>query len=137
MNKSDRQRIENLRNRLDDLRAEVEQIGEELRDMARFIASVSPDIPWHVTAFHQDYRMTDPDDTPAHTLVRAVELGKSAGLNFVYAGNLPGSVAGLENTVCPGCGELLIERRGFRVKQMRIQNGCCPKCARVIPGVFA
>jgi pyruvate formate lyase activating enzyme len=57
-------------------------------------------------------------------------------LNFVYAGNLPGMVGGFENTICPGCGELLIERRGFRVRRMRVQNGACPKCSRVIPGVW-
>jgi pyruvate formate lyase activating enzyme len=109
---------------------------EELRDIAAFLHGISPDIPWHVTAFHQDYKMTDPDNTPVETLLRAVEIGKSAGLNFVYAGNLPGMVGGFENTICPGCGELLIERQGFRVRRMRLQNGACPKCSRVIPGVW-
>src|SRR3954463_1497181 len=83
--------------------------SEELQRAAEFLASVSPDIPWHVTAFHQDYRMTDPDDTPASTLLRAAEIGKRAGLRFVYAGNLPGQVEGLENTYCPTCNELLVE----------------------------
>src|SRR5215471_2411193 len=86
---------------------------QELKDIAQFLSRISPDIPWHVTAFHQDYRMTDPDNTPVATLLRAVEIGKTAGLNFVYAGNVPGVVGGLENTYCPGCGDLLIERRGF------------------------
>ena len=67
--------------------------------MARF-CRISPDIPWHVTAFHQDYKMTDPDNTPAEALLRAVEIGKSAGLNFVYAGNLP-VVGNWENTFAP------------------------------------
>src|SRR4249920_1847867 len=89
---------------------------EELRDIAQFLAGVSKDIPWHVTAFHQDYKMTGPDNTSAATLLSAVEIGKAAGLNFVYAGNLPGHVANTENTYCPSCGELLIERRGFRVR---------------------
>src|SRR5205814_5586825 len=62
---------------------------EELRQAARFLASVSPDIPWHVTAFHQDYKMTEPDATPAETLMRAAEIGTAEGLRFVYAGNLP------------------------------------------------
>lgn len=109
----------------------------ELRDIARFLVGISPDIPWHVTAFHQDYRMPDPDNTPASTLIRAVEIGKFAGLNFVYAGNIPGYVENLENTYCPGCGDLIIERQGFRVRQMRIRNGACPACARTIPGVWA
>src|SRR5436309_9345051 len=63
---------------------------EELRDIAQFLVGISPDIPWHITAFHQDYKMTDPDNTPVRTLLRAAEIGKTAGLNFIYAGNLPG-----------------------------------------------
>ena len=78
--------------------------NEELRDIAEFLAKVSPDIPWHITAFHQDYKMTDPDNTPAGTLFRAAEIGKTAGLNFIYAGNLPGRVRNWENTYCPACG---------------------------------
>ena len=110
--------------------------NEELRDMAQFLAKISPDIPWHITAFHQDYKMTDPDDTPAATLLRAAEIGKSEGLNFIYAGNLPSRVGNWENTYCPGCGDLLIERSGYRVRSMRIKGGACPKCSRQIPGVW-
>src|SRR5262245_27954999 len=110
--------------------------NEELGEMAQFLAKISPDIPWHVTAFHQDYRMTDPDNTPVTTLVRAVEIGRAAGLNFVYAGNLPGSVGNSENTYCPGCGDLLIERLGYRIRQMRVMDGLCPKCSRAVPGVW-
>jgi pyruvate formate lyase activating enzyme len=109
---------------------------EELRDIAQFLAKISPDIPWHVTAFHQDYKMTDPDDTPVRTLLRAAETGRSEGLNFVYAGNLPGFVGAWENTNCPGCGEVLIERQGYRIRRMRIKDGACPKCSRIIPGVW-
>jgi pyruvate formate lyase activating enzyme len=108
----------------------------ELRDIAQFLTKVSPDIPWHVTAFHKDYKMTDPDNTPVTTLLRAVEIGKSEGLNFVYAGNLPGLVGTAENTYCPGCGELLIERYGYRIRKMALKNGCCPKCSRPVPGVW-
>jgi pyruvate formate lyase activating enzyme len=108
---------------------------DELRRMAQFLASLSPDIPWHVTAFHQDYKMTDPENTPAATLVRAAEIGKAEGLRYVYAGNLPGRLGHWENTCCPGCGELLVERVGFRVLQNRLAaGGLCPGCARVIPG---
>ena len=110
---------------------------EELREIAQFLVKISPDIPWHVTAFHQDYKMTDPGDTPAATLLRAVEIGKKEGLNFVYAGNLPSRVVNWENTYCPGCNELLIERSGFHVRSMRITDGACPKCARRIPGVWS
>lgn len=109
---------------------------EELGDIAGFLASVSPDIPWHVTAFHQDYKMTTPDDTPVETLLRAAEIGRRAGLHYVYAGNIPGAVDRHENTYCPSCSELLIERSGFRVRKNRLNNGACPKCAAPIPGVW-
>ncbi|MBP1691549.1 MAG: pflA [Bacteroidetes bacterium] len=109
---------------------------EELRDIAGFLTSVSPDIPWHVTAFHQDYRMVDPPRTTAAGLSRAAEIGYSAGLHFVYAGNLPGRTQSLEDTRCPGCDTTLIERVGFTVKANHMQNGHCPKCARSIPGVW-
>jgi len=108
---------------------------DELRRMAEFLASVSPDIPWHVTAFHQDYKMIDPEDTPSSTLIRAAKIGREAGLNFVYAGNMPGQVEGLENTYCPHCRELLVERYGYFIKQYNIEtDGSCPKCHKQIPG---
>jgi pyruvate formate lyase activating enzyme len=110
--------------------------NEELRDMARFLVSVSPDIPWHVTAFHQDYKMTTPADTDVGTLLRAAAIGTEEGLHFVYAGNLPGRVGEWENTYCPACRALLVERFGFRVLQNRIENGSCPKCRRPVPGFW-
>jgi pyruvate formate lyase activating enzyme len=107
----------------------------EIRDIARFLAGVSPDIPWHCTSFHPDYKMDDRDGTPARTLVRACELGHEAGLRFCYAGNLPGMTGDLENTYCPACHELLVERRGFTVRVCRLTSaGQCPRCARSIPG---
>jgi pyruvate formate lyase activating enzyme len=110
---------------------------DELRRAAEFIASVSPDIPWHVTAFHQDYRMTENANTTAAQLVRACELGREAGLRYVYAGNLPGRVGRWENTYCHACGELLVERRGYRILRMRLgADGLCPSCAEKIPGVW-
>lgn len=110
---------------------------EELTDIAQFLFSVSPDIPWHVTAFHQDYRMTEPDNTPVETLVRAAEIGYAQGLHFVYAGNIPGRVGRYENTFCPSCNELLIERYGFTVRKNRLIDGSCPNCKREIPGVWS
>jgi pyruvate formate lyase activating enzyme len=107
---------------------------EELKSAADFIAGVSPDIPWHVTAFHQDYKMTGPDNTSVETLIRAAEIGYSAGLNFVYAGNIPGRVGRHETTSCPNCREPLIERFGFRVLNNRIREGGCPGCETRIPG---
>lgn len=109
---------------------------EELQEIARFLVSVSSDIPWHVTAFHQDYKMKSPDNTPAQTLLRAVEIGYKEGLHFVYAGNSSGKVDRFENTYCPSCNELLIERMGFYVKQNRLSNGACPACRAKIPGVW-
>jgi pyruvate formate lyase activating enzyme len=112
--------------------------AEELRDAARFLVSVSPDIPWHVTAFHPDYRMDDRPPTSVRALLRAAEIGLEEGLRFVYAGNLPGAVRNLENTYCPGCRALLVERTGFRVLRNAIgADGTCPGCRRAIPGVWA
>jgi len=110
---------------------------EELTDIARFLVSVSADIPWHVTAFHKDYKMTGPDNTNVATLLRAAEIGRKEGLRFVYAGNIPGGVGKWENTYCPGCGALLIERYGFRVLANRVASGACPDCSRAIPGFWA
>jgi pyruvate formate lyase activating enzyme len=108
----------------------------ELRQMAGFLYDISPDIPWHVTAFHQDYKMLGPADTPAETLLRAAAIGRAAGLRYVYAGNLPG-LAGLEDTHCPGCGGAAIERRGFRVLCNRLSaTGRCPRCGYALPGVW-
>ena len=109
----------------------------ELRDAARFLASVSPNIPWHVTGFHKDYKMTDPPDTGAVELIRAAEIGVEEGLRFVYAGNRPGKVGAWENTRCPSCKETLIERFGFLVQSYRItEDGKCPNCETAIPGVW-
>ncbi len=109
----------------------------ELRDIAQFVASVSKDIPWHVTAFHPDYRMTAPREAQARDLIRAAEMGVEAGLRFVYAGNLPGEVGEWENTRCPACGVTVIDRRGFRVRERRLTSGgCCPRCRQAIPGVW-
>jgi pyruvate formate lyase activating enzyme len=111
--------------------------NEELWDAARFIAGVSRDIPWHVTAFHKDYKMTDPDNTDAKTLLRAAEIGHEAGLRFVYAGNLPGQVGEYEDTFCPHCNARLIRRSGYVIQEYHITGeGKCPKCNTDIPGLW-
>jgi len=111
---------------------------DELKRLAEFLVSVSPDIPWHVTAFHKDYKMIDPENTSPDTLVRAAEIGKKAGLRYVYAGNLPGQVGDLENTRCPDCQAILIERFGYLILGYHLTaNGCCPKCGSTIPGRWA
>jgi pyruvate formate lyase activating enzyme len=110
---------------------------EELMDAARYIASVSPDIPWHITAFHPDYKMTDPPPTSVSTLIKAAEIGQEAGLNFVYAGNLPGRVSEYENTYCPNCQSELIERTGYVIHRYEITaDGKCPKCGAQVPGIW-
>jgi pyruvate formate lyase activating enzyme len=112
--------------------------GEELKRLTEYVASVSADIPWHCTAFHPDYKMTDRDQTSVQTLLRAAEIGKGAGLRYVYAGNLPGRVGDGEDTFCPGCRELLIERYGFQVLKDRLtpSRGSCPKCGVQIAGFW-
>ncbi|MDD5628822.1 MAG: AmmeMemoRadiSam system radical SAM enzyme [Elusimicrobia bacterium] len=108
----------------------------ELRALAAFVAGVSKDIPWHVTAYHRDYRL-DEGDTPPESLLRASEIGRAEGLRFVYAGNVPGRLEGLEDTRCPACSARLIERRGFVVLADRLVDGKCPGCSTVIPGVWS
>jgi pyruvate formate lyase activating enzyme len=108
---------------------------DELTRLTSYVASVSPDIPWHVTAFHGDYKMTGPENTTADMLLAAAEIGRQSGLRYVYAGNLPGLVGALENTRCAGCGETLIERYGYLIRSYRITpNGRCPSCGAAVPG---
>jgi pyruvate formate lyase activating enzyme len=110
---------------------------DELKRLTEFVAGVSPDIPWHVTAFHRDYKMTGPENTTPAMLRRAAALGTSAGLRFVYAGNQPGCVGDLEHTCCPQCGELLIARDGYLIRDYRLtSDGRCPSCSASIPGVW-
>ncbi len=111
--------------------------NEELWDAARFIANVSQDIPWHVTAFHKDYKMTDPDNTDAKILLRAAEIGKEAGLRYVYAGNLPGQVGEYEDTFCAQCSYQLVSRSGYTIREYRVTNeGTCPQCSTKVPGLW-
>jgi pyruvate formate lyase activating enzyme len=110
----------------------------ELTRMAAFLAGVSPDIPWHITAFHSDYKMVDTANTSVDTLLRAAAIGRAAGLRFVYAGNLPGMVGDLENTRCANCSALLVERYGYRVQRYNITpKGTCPSCHAAVPGRWA
>jgi pyruvate formate lyase activating enzyme len=110
---------------------------EELMAMAKYLVGISADIPWHVTAFHQEYKMESPENTPVETLIRAAEVGYEAGLNFVYAGNLPGQVRKYENTHCPQCGYELVRRCGFQVLENKIVRGSCSRCLARIPGVWS
>jgi len=107
---------------------------KEIIDIANFIAGISKDIPWHITAFHPDYKMKDRENTSAEKLLCAYKHGKKAGLSFVYLGNLPGRINNVENTYCPKCNELIVERRGFKVLSKRLKKGACPHCQYSIPG---
>jgi len=106
----------------------------ELDEIAQFIAlELGIETPWHVSRFHPDYKMHDRAPTPVQTLRRAYEMGRQAGLRYVYVGNLPG--ARLEDTYCPNCGETVIGRRGFQVVQRRLLDGKCEHCGTVVDGV--
>jgi pyruvate formate lyase activating enzyme len=110
---------------------------DELMTAARFLRSISPDIPWHVTAFHKDYQMTDPDNTTAEMLIRAAEIGQEAGLNFVYAGNLPGQVGDYEHTICPTCQTKAVQRIGYVILDYSLtKEGECSQCGTAIPGIW-
>ncbi|GBD36031.1 hypothetical protein HRbin36_01148 [bacterium HR36] len=110
---------------------------EELRELTGFLASLDVNIPWHVTAFHPDYRMRDRDGTTTEQLVRAAEIGAEQGLRYVYAGNLPGMVGRWEDTRCPQCQATVIRRWGFRVLENRLgTEGKCPQCKEAIPGLW-
>ncbi len=104
---------------------------EELRDMARFLCELGAEVPWHVSAFHPTYRMTDRSRTPGSTLRRAREIGVEEGLHFVYTGNIPGEQG--ENTYCPQCGTCVIGRYGFRVTSQSLEQGQCGECGQKIP----
>jgi pyruvate formate lyase activating enzyme len=111
--------------------------NEELWDAARFLAGVSQDLPWHVTAFHKDYKMTEPDNTPAQTLLRASEIGREAGLRYVYAGNIPGHVGEYESTFCPNCNHMVVERRGYTITGYHLTaEGTCPQCGTKVAGLW-
>jgi pyruvate formate lyase activating enzyme len=111
--------------------------NEELWESARFISAVSTDIPWHVTAYYPTYKHTSGGRTPAETIQRAAEIGQEAGLRYVYAGNLPGRVGSMENTYCPACQTMLIERHGYTISRNHITpQGTCPHCNTPIAGVW-
>jgi pyruvate formate lyase activating enzyme len=111
---------------------------DELKRLTGFVASVSVGIPWHVTAFHADYKMLEPANTTAAMLQRAASIAHAAGLRYVYAGNLPGQVGSLEDTHCPACHETLVSRRGYLVREMNVTAaGRCPTCGETIPGRWA
>ncbi len=104
---------------------------EELRQIAEFLSSVSPDFPWHVSRFYPNYQVRTTPPTPRKTIERAVEIGREAGLRYVFAGNLPGE--GNENTVCPQCGRVVIERIGYTIDARGLDGNRCGNCAARLP----
>jgi len=106
----------------------------ELGDIAGFIRSVDPAIPWHVSRFFPQYRMTDRPATPPESVRRALEIGRREGLRYCYAGNLPGDAG--EFTFCWKCGAVCVERTGFRVTANRIRGGRCHRCGADMDGVW-
>ena len=107
---------------------------EQLRDIARFLASVSEDLPWHVSAFYPMHKMKDVPRAGVELLRRGLGIGREAGLRYVYAGNIPGES---EDTRCPVCGEIQIERLGYRIMRNSIIDGHCPKCGSPAAGVWS
>ena len=116
---------------------EFNDTNEDLWEMARFLAGVSPDIPWHITSFYPTYKRTHTPATSAEILMRAADIGQEAGLRYVYAGNLAGRVGSLENTYCPYCSKLLVERHGYSISNNAITStGTCPYCGKKIAGLW-
>ncbi|MBI9050133.1 MAG: AmmeMemoRadiSam system radical SAM enzyme [Anaerolineaceae bacterium] len=110
----------------------------ELRETAHFLASVSTDIPWHLTAYYPAYMQHSAPPTTPHQLQQAAEIGQNAGLHYVYAGNRPGRVGSLEDTFCPQCKKRVINRRGYHILEYKINaNGQCAHCKTAIAGIWS
>jgi len=107
---------------------------EELRAIAEFLVGCAPDIPWHVSGFHPTYHLLDRPPTPPERLHTARQIGREAGLSYVYVGNIRGGSG--EDTECPACGANLIRRRGFSIIENRLSSGTCPDCSAAIAGLW-
>ncbi len=109
---------------------------KEIEKIAGFIKSVSADIPWHISRFYPQYKMTRPEITPVKSLETAYKIGKESGLKHVYIGNA--QLLGKENTFCPDCGVLLIKRDGYRINVLEenFRKGICAKCKTIIRGIW-
>jgi pyruvate formate lyase activating enzyme len=113
---------------------------DDLKRMAEFLASVDVLMPWHVTAFHPDYKFDRQNgfrNTTVADLMKVVEIGVQAGLKYIYPGNLPGLVGGWEDTKCHHCQAIVIKRRGFLVQANYVgESGNCPTCHKPLPGIW-
>jgi pyruvate formate lyase activating enzyme len=106
----------------------------ELHDIASFIFSLGPETPWHISRFHPPYKMSQRPATPVAAIRRAAETGRACGLKYVYSGNIPGDEG--EDTFCFHCGQLLISRYGFHIKQMNLHGSACSRCGTPLEGIF-
>jgi len=106
---------------------------EELKDIARFIYGLGPEIPWHISRFYPTYKLGHVPPTPTERVRMARDIGLAEGLRFVYTGNLRGDEG--EKTYCPGCGALLIDRAGYTILSNKLRGGACPDCGERIPGI--
>jgi pyruvate formate lyase activating enzyme len=106
---------------------------KELTQIARFIKEIDPNIPWHISRFHPDYKYRGADATPIQSLRLAYDVAKKEGLRFIYIGNVLGES---EGTACPNCQKMLIPRQGFAIGENKIKEGKCPYCGTPVAGVF-
>jgi len=113
---------------------ELNDSEKELKEIARFLVKISSDLPWHISAFYPAYKMLKTPPTPQKTLIKAYNIGKKAGLKYVYTGNIPDN--NYESTYCPKCGAKLIERWGIEMIKNNLKDSKCPKCGENIPGRF-
>jgi len=107
---------------------------KELTQIAKFLYQISPNLPWHISAFYPAYKMIHHPSTPKETLLKAYKIGKKVGLKYVYTGNIPDHH--YESTYCPSCGELLIKREGLMVLENKLKQNQCPFCHQIISGRF-
>ena len=107
---------------------------EVLHSLAEFLAGISKEIPWHISAFYPTYKMLDVHGTSVENLRLGLEIGREVGLKYVYAGNVPGES---EDTFCSKCGEVQIERQGFRIMRNSVIDGRCRKCGSTISGIWS
>jgi pyruvate formate lyase activating enzyme len=107
---------------------------KELEDIAGFIASLGKETPWHISRFHPQFKMLDTPATPVCSLHRAVEIGRQAGLKYVYSGNVPGDEG--ESTYCFNCRNCLIERYGFQIMSTDLNGNKCNRCGTELEGIF-
>lgn len=113
---------------------ELNDSPEELKEIAGFIFGLGSETPWHISRFHPQYKMLNRTATPVKSLHRACEIGKEAGLNYVYSGNVPGDQG--ENTYCSNCSMLLIHRYGYRIIDNKLTGDLCPACGKKLEGIF-